>query len=506
MRRQRSAALSLPDLSEGADVKVTDPNGMALAGPVLTTAEGTYAIKIANSALAGDIIIESTGGQFTDEATGDTQVPAGELSAYVTGGTLSSGSAVHLTPASTILRNIVAAGKTTAEAEALFSQGFGFIPDLSVKPDDATNPPASSSESGRLAGLRAAAFSQLTQDLGLAPDKQFELLEALAQDLIDNGLNGKDASGDIQMPSGSFLPEDIQNRFERSLMRFRAGDKDKTGLTSDKIGVMPFGKIALTDSYRVEYIEMIPAMEGRTQFKIRVSDRSTGSPLKGLSMMLMPMMHMATHQHSTPIGNVTDNGDGTYTCEVYYLMASMMNNMPMGYWELKVMIGPDSEAAYFYPRVMMSMNGDTVRTTLRGIDDRIASMGMGISRTYYLFNNGLTGSAGDYGFKLFIATQESMMNYPAVYPGESLKDENGNTWDITDMTVEVSTDGAVWTAAVNDGDGKWSVAGITGLTKDTAGNIYVRLTINGEQKTMDGFPLTGDESNGYATFTVTPKN
>jgi len=93
---------------EGANVTVKDPGGAVIAGPVTTTTEGTFSINIPDSSLPGDIVIESDSGQFTDEATGDSQVLAGKLSAFVTGGTLSAGSEVHITPASTILRNLVA--------------------------------------------------------------------------------------------------------------------------------------------------------------------------------------------------------------------------------------------------------------------------------------------------------------------------------------------------------------------------------------------------------------
>ncbi len=50
----------------------------------------------------------------------------------------------------------------------------------------------------------------------------------------------------------------------------------------------------------------------------------------------MPVMHMVGMDHSTPVDSITDNGDGTYTCIVYYLMSSVMSGKSKGYWELEV--------------------------------------------------------------------------------------------------------------------------------------------------------------------------
>ena len=49
--------------------------------------------------------------------------------------------------------------------------------------------------------------------------------------------------------------------------------------------------------------------------------------------------------------------------------------------------------------------------------------------------------------------------------------------------------------------GFWS-APITGLTDGTEGSIYVKLNVNGEQKTTSG--LAPDGTNEYQVFNVTP--
>ncbi|MBE9504026.1 MAG: hypothetical protein IME96_07610 [Proteobacteria bacterium] len=212
--------------------------------------------------------------------------------------------------------------------------------------------------------------------------------------------------------------------------------------------------------------------------------------------------------HGTPVDSIVDNGDGTYTCTVYYAMASAMSGMSMGYWELKVMIGGMmGEAAFLYPSIMMDMSGDDVKAKLQGQADKIAGMGgMAMSRDYYIYNDGATQEmAGTHKVDLFIAAKESMMSFPAVSVSTILN-EGDATYELTvsTMLVEVSTNGTDWVSATDAGGSHWTATGLTGLTTDEAGTVYVRLTINGEQKTTNGSAPADDGTTAYATITVTP--
>jgi hypothetical protein len=449
-------------------------------------------VSIPAASLASDLIFSSTSGTFKDEATGN-DTPAKELAAYVAGGSLSSASSVNLEPASTIVTDLVRShGKTLTEANTIFSGAFGYTPDISVAPKNAST----ANVAERLAALRAITYSQLTKDLSLSPNEQFDLLTAIAEDLADGVLDGTNTSTVVSLGTGT-VPEDIENRFERSLVGLMTNTAvNLTGLTADQIGSLPCAKVALTDSYHVEYIPgMMAAAQGKTAFKIRITNRSDDSPATGLTVSLMPMMHMATMSHATPVDVVTESGTpGTYDCTVYYLMAS---GPGMGYWELKVMIG--MESATFYPSVGMAMGANTVRTTLKGQNDIISNMTSTEKRSYYLFNEGLTGTTG---FNLFIAAKESMMAYPAVSGGMTLHDETGAAWTVNPITVSASTDGSTWTAATDNTGGHWSVSGLSGLSSGVTGTIYVKLNINGEDKTTNGNAVSG--ANGYASFTVTP--
>jgi len=270
----------------------------------------------------------------------------------------------------------------------------------------------------------------------------------------------------------------------------------------------PDPTVSETTSYRVKYAsDMSMISDGKSTFTVEISDVTTGAPLSGLNVSVMPMMDMATgHMHDAPVGAVVDNDDGSYEMTVYYLMPSkMMDGTVMGDWELRVMIGGmGGETATFHPDVMMAM-GDTVKANLLGQSDMIMGMMMPESRRYFIFKNQLMGSTGNHSFGFFIAARESMMSHVAVYENVTLNQGDlSYEYLVSPIVVEVSTDGTNWTAAMSSGDGNYMVSGLTGLTDNVEGEIYVRLTIQGEQKTTNGLAEAGDGSNDYATFIVTP--
>lgn len=504
---------------DGASCEIQDNTGTTIVGPVVTLSDGTYSIDIPDTNLGDDLMLVCNGGTYTDEADGTTQT-AGTMSAYAAANSLGADIGLHVTPDSTIVQQLVRQhGMTLTEAHTTFKNNFGYTPDTTIKPTDATNPDSDATDDQLLAGLHAAAFSQMTSDLGLTPGQQFTLLPALADDLSDGTLDGIDTNGTVNVDGDSTLPlpVNIQNQFSVSMLNFHNDDtKNMTGLNSASIGTQPFAKTTITDSYKVEYVPgMMDAMEGKTQFKIRLTDLANDQAATGKSVTLMPMMHMATMNHSTPVDGACiedSNTAGTYNCTIYYLMASaMMDGTSMGYWDLKVLIGGMmGEAANFYPPVMMAM-GDTPRVRLKGLTDVDMMMGMtgSSNREYNLFKSSLSGMTGNHDFEIFVTAKESMMSFPAVYV-DAIIDQDSTMYELTisSMNIEVTTDLSdenSWiTADGSSNDGYWKATGLTGLTDGTEGSIYVRMTINGNQYSTDGSMANG--INAYTTFTVTPKS
>jgi hypothetical protein len=486
----------------GASVVVLNSAGTTtIAGPVTTASDGTYSIGIPSSALTGTLLFRSNGGSFIDEATSATTT-AGSLAAYMPAAIIGSGASVNLDPSSTITADLVRShGMTNADAAAAFTMAFGYTPDASIAPINAPYS-ASSSTAQRLAGLRAMAFSQLTKDLGLSPDKQFDLFSAIADDLADDSkLNGS-ALASIGTTT---IPKDLQNRFERALMNCLTNTvHNLTGLTVDQVGMLSFSKFALTQTYRVEYVPMsmmAPAV-GKTMFQIRITNRSDGSHAAGLTVTLMPVMHMSTKNHGTPVDAVTESSTpGTYDCTAYYLMPSGLN---MGIWELKVMIGMGmgAESATFYPSVGMTMGTDTVVQRLYGPADIVSGPSVTQYTRYILFQNGSV-SASSGTLKLMISHAENMMMYfNPVSIGSVLSSPTGT---VTSMVVSAATDTAFTSpvSGTDDGNGHWSITGFTGLSSGVTTTIYVKLNVNGEDKTTNGAAASG--ANAYTSFIVTPR-
>jgi len=434
----------------GAEVNVEDTGGNPVAGPVSTDKNGLYTdLVIPDGSLGQDLIIISTGGTFTDEATGNSGT-AGAMYAYTSAGSLSNGSSVSATPGSTIIAELVMNhGKTKAEAETAFAAAFGYTPDMSVNPADATTVPAAGETYAEtLAGFRAGAFSQLAMDLGLSQNDQFDLFVALARDLSDDTLDGVDASGVVAIGTTGFsLQANIQNRFSTALVNFKANGRNQTLLNNAQIGNLPFNKTAFTyvdptipnpvSTYKVEYVQMgdMDAMAGKSTFTIRITEHD-GTPYAGADPTLVPTMYMSSMEHSTPMATTVIDplGGGEYKVTLYYLMASqMMDGTSMGFWDLKFTVA-NGEFAHFYPAVMMAM-GDTLQVRLKGVADQIMTMTGTAGRTYFIFKESLKaqGGTGKYDFSVFIAAQETMMSFPAVYDGSTLSGEA-----VTDATVEIS--------------------------------------------------------------------
>ncbi len=483
----------------GASVVVLNTSGNPIAGPVNTASNGTYNVNIPSTALTSDLRVEAIGGTYTDEATGLTTT-AGVFAAYVPGGTLMAGPAdVNISPATTIINNELATNSTLTfiGAQAYFSNAFGYTPDISVAP---SNTPSNGSNGPQLAAFNAGVFSQLNASLGFSPDEQGELLNTLAKDLAGN-------NGILTAFAGSVsLPEDIQNRYEQAMISYLSNTTSNlTGLTGSDIGgELPFSKVALTNTYVVQYIPgMMAATTGKTSFQIHITNRSDGSPSTGLTVSLMPVMNMGTSGFmSTPVDIVTeDTTPGVYDCTIYYLMGS---GPGMGYWALTVTSGTDMESAIFYPSVSMGMGTDTIWTTLSGPDDIVSSMSGTQTNDYILFNDGPV-SAATPTLNLYISYSENMfMNFVPVSIGSVISDATGTVTvsQPTTLQASMSSSFSPSVTGVDNGNGHWSLSGLTGLVSGQTATIYIKLNVNGQNKTTDGNAPSG--SNAYATFLVTP--
>lgn len=455
----------------GATVTVETSDGTVVAGPVSTAADGSYTLDVPTARLGEDLQFIANGGTFTDEATGTAGVPGGPMAAFIPAETLTAGGEVHLDPGTTIVHGMVTADNaiTMEQANTYFYNAFGFTPDPSVAPR--IEAPTDDNLPNRLAALHAGAFSYLAQNCGLTPDQQFAMLGALSTDLADGTMDGKDVSlNAITIDGTTPLPADAQYRFAGAMCNCGNAVTD-LGLSATRVQ---------TPSYIIDFIPPAMTRQGKSTFTIKVTDAATTAAVSGKTLTLAPIMHMANKIHASPVDPlIVDNGDGTYTCTVYYLM---MSGPTMGFWELQVTI--DDETAIFYPEVGMPMGTPLVK--LYGVADKVAATGGAAPapRTYLIFKDGFNAAANT--FNLFIAARDdaAMMSFPAVSGDSTLHDPSGTEWTVDPATtsVSVSADNVTYVAATDNGNGHWS-ASDPALVLVSGGKVYVKLTVNGEAKT-----------------------
>ena len=269
------------------------------------------------------------------------------------------------------------------------------------------------------------------------------------------------------------------------------------GGSSDNLPSTPTNESVKTTSYKVEYIPVTSAIMGKSTYKIKLTNVNDGKAVPGKTISLMPKMYMSNNtSHATPLETITDNGDGTYSGVIYYVMASTAGDT----WELKFTI--DGEVAIFNPVVATGgTSTSTMLVKLKGINDKIAGMTMSapaVARTYQLFNEGMSATS----VKLFISAVDDgmMMKFPAVSKGSTLHNEMNVARTVASMTVDASTDnGSTWSSLTDNSGGHWSVSGMTGLA--AGGTVKIRVTIDGEQKTSDGTTAVPG-TNDFATFFV----
>ncbi len=500
---------------DGATITAYDASGTAVSTNS-TTSNGTFSVDILTSALSSNMYIKASGGNYSDEATGATTPLGSEgMSIFVKANSLSATSTVvNITPSTTILAvatenwashhsTVTDLGTAYDAAATAFDNAFNYTPDMTVTPLVASSDQsASTNTAAKVAGMKVAGFSQLTTDVTGSSSTQAEMLKALGQDLSDGSLDGMSGTTALYV-NGSSLPKDMAKRFGDALVTFTGSTKNLSGQTYAGMGDLPFFYTAYTSSYKVVYVpgSMSP-MQGKSMFSLTITDLNGNALTTTPTVSLASTMGMPTKTHSTPIKGCTQSTTTTWSCTLYYLMASKMSSGNMGYWTLKpsITVGTTTETATFYPSVAMAMT-DTERVSLKGVADTMTNMmGATVKRPYYLFKDTVTGSSNT--FKVFVSAQASMMSFPAVTTSTTLNSGKSYQLAVSTIVLEASSDATTWVTMTNDGSGIFSTTSFS-LTAGTQTTLYVRATINGEQKSTDGATASG--TNAYGTFKVTPK-
>lgn len=276
-----------------------------------------------------------------------------------------------------------------------------------------------------------------------------------------------------------------------------------------------------THTFTISYPEN-SAQEGKSVFNLNIKD-SDGTSVTATTPKMMPMMAMGEamggHNHSTPHTGCTEtDSSGNAECTAYFLMASKMESgMAMGKWSLTFSLADVEETVTYSPEV--AINSKAKGQLKGGMNDKIPKMSMGAmamamdnmdmgnmaeteSRTYSLFNNGVTTTGDTSSVEIFLAAKESMMSFPTLKDGAILNEGTDNelTIDSQSIVLKVSGDNTNWTSATSQGAGIWVASEVANISN----KLYLSLSVNGEVKTTDGeMPSETDGiSNSSAIITL----
>ncbi|MBU0656971.1 MAG: multicopper oxidase domain-containing protein [Gammaproteobacteria bacterium] len=250
---------------DNAQVNILDAAGKILA--TSTSSSGKFTLS--GMTLPADdaaVFIQTSGGHYTDEATGLPVNPVGGLKTVFTVADLQavidSGTVIALTPETTIMATLVQKyltdGKTAAQAiadakalvQAQLIDGTNPAPGVTgdtllLTGDLSRAIPANTAEA--LARNRAISFSYEAQDKSLTPAQAFELINLTARDLEDGTLDGKAGTEILTLSddAGNTVDLSLEDRQTRyGLARTRLLGNTLTRLASGSLSAAEQAELA----------------------------------------------------------------------------------------------------------------------------------------------------------------------------------------------------------------------------------------------------------------------
>ncbi|MDQ6954198.1 MAG: hypothetical protein Q9M20_01995 [Mariprofundaceae bacterium] len=512
-------------------------------GAQLTTAKvtgGKFLLALAASALANELDFAVTG-TYVDEVSGKsvTLTAANPLALRTAKDHFAAGTTgkAPVTVGSTVIRQLVAhGGKTLLIASTDFYTAFGYKPDLAAAPfSPYSTTPTVATALDKAAAFRAGMFSQFATDLGLDAIGMPALATALAKDLEDGKLNGRDAFNaavTINITGGSIdlyaleKTKPMLSRLQIATSKFSGSSKNIAAVTAptsypaviyDAAGATK--RVALSDgttqiNVTLKTANPTPFMPGfrnaHITHQVTLTNAATnavidvyaaGSPV--IAVYQEPMMWMFSgHHHSTPIGgqtNTSASANGIYTLDTYYVMATAMaNGVPMGLWEYTVKLveaGGTTQTVTFHPKVGMTMGGDLYFSKgTNSADTWTNALGTQPREYRTWLHSAIANPAGGHDLIVFVSTVDmSMVNgamsmsflpvSPTLTVHGALNSGTGMrpAVTITKVTVEASVDnGTTWNvlSPVIGKTGQYTIIGLAGLNKGVQNTVHIRLMVD----------------------------
>lgn len=211
-------------------------DGEPVAGPITTGADGSWSAQVPDS-VPRPLLIESSGGSYTDEATGNT-VSAGALNSFLPEGA----SSAAVTPLSELLVRATRehlAGNPESDLGAGLQAGRDVLDDvLGASFDPLTTVPSATADDPSARQYAAVLGGLSTQANTLSPGTDpFETVIALVEDASDGVIDGQKNGGTVTIGTeGGALPatdgEDLVSAIQQYTTTTDDGDfSDVTSFT-----------------------------------------------------------------------------------------------------------------------------------------------------------------------------------------------------------------------------------------------------------------------------------
>lgn len=229
-----------PDGTKGAQV-----------GTTMTDAQGNFTMQMGT--FFGSVMIELTGGNFNDEATGQVMsMQSAIMTAAIPNmpqGANMNG--IQITPVTSMAQNLaqhMAGGMTQANIETAntaMGQYFGVSDIISVHPMDPTvsGSGASATQDQRNHGMTLAAMSRYAYDIGM-PDSA-GIITAMMEDASDGIMDGMMGGTQINMGGmggmmggGMMQPHAGTSAMGNAMISFIQSPNNKSGLTQQDMQML----------------------------------------------------------------------------------------------------------------------------------------------------------------------------------------------------------------------------------------------------------------------------
>ncbi len=205
--------------------------GDAVAGPIQTAEDGSWSVQIPDS-IPRPLLIESSGGTYTDEATGTT-VNAGSLNSFLPEGAETAA----VTPLSELLvrstREHLANNAESSLEEGIEAGGDVLDDVLGVSFDPLTTVPSTTGDDPAAKQYAAVLGGLSTQASNLSGSTDpFDTVIALVEDASDGVVDGKKNGGNITIgDNAGTLPDTSGNDLADAINEY-ASENEELGVTS----------------------------------------------------------------------------------------------------------------------------------------------------------------------------------------------------------------------------------------------------------------------------------